>query len=79
MVQHPSGSAEQQKKYSLMFIALFCLVSFYCGDPKKSQHHQLLISITVCMAPSISDRIVSLSQTWSKIFLHSERLEGRPG
>lgn len=40
MVQHPTGRAEQQKKEKnhLMFIVLFLLESFYCGDPKKSQY-----------------------------------------
>lgn len=67
-----------KKKNSLMFIALFLLLSIYCGDAKKNrQHRQLLISITLCMTPSISDRIVSLSQTWSKISLYPERLGGR--
>lgn len=27
-----------KKQYYLMFIALLLLVSFYCDDPKKSQH-----------------------------------------
>lgn len=74
MVLYHSGIVKQQKKYSLMFIyCIFLLVT------QKRVSSQLLISITVCVTPSTSDRIVSLFETSRKISFYPERLEGGPG
>lgn len=66
MAQYPPQSAEKQKHgVSNVHTTFFFPLSFYCGDPQKSQRSlmMLLISITVCMTPSTSARAVSLSQT----------------
>lgn len=80
MVQHPSGSAEQQKKNYLMFIALFLLVSFYCDDPKKSQHSDAA-DFHSCLYDTqlFSQDFVPVSNLEQNLFLPRKDWKGRPG